>query len=395
MRAAIKEMGMATATSGTAAVEVRALVKRFQRVNKGGEVIPVNNVSLDVAEGEMVVLLGPSGCGKTTLLRCVAGLEKPESGSITIGGKEVYNSDRGVFLPPEKRPISMIFQSYALWPHLLVEQNIAYPLECQGLSKAEIKERVGAVVAMVGLEGLERQYPGQLSGGQQQRVALARSVVADAKVVLFDEPLSNVDAKVRASLRIGLAQMQDKLKFSALYVTHDQIEAMELADRIAVINNGVIEQLGGAHEIYERPHNLYVANFIGSTNSLKARVVGREGPDLIVLETPIGTAHVQERNFTPDALRGHERDTEAMFVSRPERWRIVADDEVGGVNCWRGIIETTLYAGSHTEYVVRIADETVLVWSASGEIRVAGDSVWLSVLPSSAFVLLPSSGVAA
>lgn len=387
---------MADATSGNAAVEVRSLVKRFQRANKGGEVIPVNNVSLEVAEGEMVVLLGPSGCGKTTLLRCVAGLEKPDSGGISIGGKQVYDSSLGLFLPPEKRPISMIFQSYALWPHMLVEQNIAYPLESEGrLSKSEIKERVSEVVAMVGLEGLERQFPGQLSGGQQQRVALARSVVADAKVVLFDEPLSNVDAKVRASLRIGLAQMQDRLKFSALYVTHDQIEAMELADRIAVINNGVIEQLGGSHEIYERPQNLYVATFIGSANSLVSRVVGREGSDIIVLDTPIGTAHVRERSFTPDALRGNDRDTEAVFVSRPERWQIAEEDEAGGVNCWRGTIETILYSGSHTEYVVRIADETVLVWSAAGQTHQSGDSVWLSVDPSSAFVLPPSDGAAA
>ena len=205
----------------TPRIQISNVTKRFRRA--GGKVIvPVDNISLTVDENELVVLLGPSGCGKTTLLRCVAGLERPDEGEIIVDGRVVFSSAKGIFVPPDQRRISMIFQSYALWPHMTVAQNVGYPLEGRKLSKAEIGERVSRALELVGIGGLEAQYPGRISGGQQQRVALARALVSNSSVVLFDEPLSNVDAQVRSQLRFELKRMQRQIVYSALYFTHDQ-----------------------------------------------------------------------------------------------------------------------------------------------------------------------------
>ncbi|HTM76427.1 MAG TPA: ABC transporter ATP-binding protein [Devosia sp.] len=230
-------------------IRVRNLIKSFRRQGGGGEVIPVNAVSLDVAADEMLVLLGPSGCGKTTLLRCIAGLERPDSGEIFINDEPVYSSEKGIFLPPDKRPISMVFQSYALWPHMTLFENVAYPLRARNVKGDDIRRRTLETLDVVGLAALANQYPGQISGGQQQRVALARAVVSQTGVVLFDEPLSNVDARVREQLRLEIRRMQRAFGFSGLYVTHDQSEAMAVADRIAVLNDGHMEQIGTPEDV--------------------------------------------------------------------------------------------------------------------------------------------------
>src|SRR5690606_21791699 len=262
-----------------AVVAITGLHKRFRR-GDGSVVRAIDDVTLSVGRGELVVLLGPSGCGKTTLLRSIAGLEQPDSGEITVSGTTQYSSERGLDVPPERRNISMIFQSYALWPHMTVFDNVAYPLQSRRSrrpAKDELRRRVREALTLVGVPELERQYHSQMSGGQQQRVALARALVSNDEVVLFDEPLSNVDAKVREQLRLELLAMQRSLGFSAVCGTHDQAAAMELAHRIAVIDTGRVAQIGTPQEIYLRPATRYVANFIGASNEVVGRVEAVDG----------------------------------------------------------------------------------------------------------------------
>ena len=235
------------------------------------EVRAVDDFSLEVERGELVTLLGPSGCGKTTSLRILAGFELPTSGDVYIEGQKM------TYVPPQKRPTSMVFQSYGLFPHMTVFENVAYGLKVRRVPKQEIKKRVAEVLALVGLQGLEDRGVGQLSGGQQQRVALCRAIVVQPKVLLFDEPLSNLDAKLRKGTREQIRRIQKELGITSLYVTHDQAEAMSISDRIAVMNAGRLQQLGTAEEIYARPANRFVADFIGEANFLPGTVVGGEG----------------------------------------------------------------------------------------------------------------------
>src|SRR5712691_1559894 len=258
-----------------AEVEVREIRKTF------GAAPAVDGVSLVCRDGEYLVLLGPSGCGKTTLLRMIAGLEQPSAGDILIGGKSVKG------LPPRARKIAMVFQSYALYPHKKVEQNISFPLEAQGLGKEERAERVQWAAALLGIDHLLQRKPRQLSGGERQRVALARAIVREPQVFLLDEPLSNLDAKLRASARLELKQFQQRLGVSTIYVTHDQVEAMGLGDRIAVLNRGRLQQVGAPNDIYHEPANVFVATFVGSPpmNLLErdGKIIGF-GPENIELE---------------------------------------------------------------------------------------------------------------
>ena len=229
----------------------------------------IDTFNAEIKDGEFITLLGPSGCGKTTLLRMIAGFRKPSTGSISIDGKIV--SDDTTFVPPEKRGIGMVFQTYAVWPHMNVFDNVAYPLKIQKLKKDEIKKRVGAILEIVHLSQYEKRMPSQLSGGQQQRVALGRALVAEPKLLLLDEPLSNLDAKLRESMRFEIKDIQKKLGITVVYVTHDQVEAMTMSDRVFLINNGVVQQVGSPLEIYRNPVNQFVANFVGKANFLKGK----------------------------------------------------------------------------------------------------------------------------
>ena len=270
-------------TAGSS-VEVIGVTKTFTRAS-GERIKPLDNISLSVAPREILVLLGPSGCGKTTLLRCIAGLEKPSEGEIRIHGESVYSASTGRDVPPERRSLGMIFQSYALWPHLTVAQNIEYPLVYQRkrISRGERRERVQNAMNLVGIPDVARQYPGQLSGGQQQRVALARALIAESDVILFDEPLSNVDAKVREELRRELLELQRRVGFTAIYVTHDQVEAMELSDNIVVLRSGRVEQSDSPQGTYLRPRTRYVAHFIGTANELDGEVTMVDGNRATIL----------------------------------------------------------------------------------------------------------------
>ena len=267
---------------------IKELVKEYQTGQ--GEVAALRGISLDIAGGAFCVLLGPSGCGKTTTLRCVAGLEQPDAGEIVIAGTVVTSPQRNICVPPEERGIGMIFQSYAIWPHLNVFQNVALPLQYRErkLSRADLKTRVGEALELVRLQGLEQRRATELSGGQQQRVALARSFACKPKVLLMDEPLSNLDAKLREEMRSEIKQMTSALGSTVLYVTHDQAEALVVGDVVAVMRAGMILQRGSPQDLYSRPETLEVAEFLGEMNFIQGRKVSGElrGPHLV--ETRLG-----------------------------------------------------------------------------------------------------------
>jgi iron(III) transport system ATP-binding protein len=242
-----------------------------------GGVVVVDDLDLEIKDGELVSLLGPSGCGKTTTLRCIAGLESPERGEIKAGETVLVSSARGIEAPPERRNIGMVFQSYALWPHMTVYGNVAYPLRCRRVRKAELRRRVRDAVELVGLGHMLDRSVAKLSGGQQQRVALARALVAEPRMLLFDEPLSNLDAALRATMRTEIRSLHNRLGRTSVYVTHDHLEALTVSDRIGVMNGGKIEQLGTPREVYSAPRTRFVAEFVGYENILEATVAGRRG----------------------------------------------------------------------------------------------------------------------
>ena len=254
----------------TGRLELRDVVKVFS--NRGKDVYAVHGVSLDIAPGEFVTLLGPSGCGKTTTLRMIAGFEDTTSGQVVLDGQNM------VSLPPNKRPMSMVFQSYALFPHLSVRENIAYGLKLRHTKPEEIREQVEIALTSMNLNSLADRAPNELSGGQQQRVALARAMVMRPKVLLFDEPLSNLDAKLRVRMRLEIRRLQQRMGITSIYVTHDQAEAMTMSDRIVVMNAGTIEQVATPEEIYRRPASVFVADFIGRANFLAQRRIHAEHP---------------------------------------------------------------------------------------------------------------------
>lgn len=258
-------------STNAVSVELRHLIKRFPAYGKNEEFTAVNNVNLTVAPGEMATLLGPSGCGKTTVLRMLSGFEIPTSGSIVLDGRDVTK------LPPNKRNVGMMFQSYALFPHLSVYENVAYGLRLKRLPESEIKERVGDVLELMQISEYAKRMPNQISGGQQQRVALARAVVTEPSVLLFDEPLSNLDAKLREYMRDELRKIQQRVGITSVYVTHDQSEAMAISDKVVIMQHGEIEQVGTARGIYAEPVNQFVANFMGKSDFAAAQDVSISG----------------------------------------------------------------------------------------------------------------------
>ena len=310
------------------------------RVSKayGGGVRAVDDLSLHVREGEFLFLLGPSGCGKTTTLRMVAGFVKPDSGTIAIGGREISR------VPPYERDLGMVFQSYALFPHMTVAENVAFGLRMRRATKAEIARRVAEAVNLVELDGLEARYPRQLSGGQQQRVALARAIVIQPKALLLDEPLSNLDAKLRQQMRLELKSLQTRLGVTTIFVTHDQEEALVMADRIAVMRAGRIEQLGTPTELYERPARRFVAHFIGESNFLPGVLAERLADGRAILRVGDGLS-VTGRCAEPIAA-----GQPATAAIRPERIEIGAANGHG----IRGTVEQVIYLGALVRYKVAL-----------------------------------------
>ena len=325
-------------------VRATGLVKTF------GSVVAVNDLSFEAKAGEFLTLLGPSGCGKTTTLRLVAGLERPDRGEIEVGGRPLSSAGSGLFVPPERRGMGMVFQSYAIWPHMTVFENVAFPLQELRLPRAEIRERVMAMLRTVGLGDLHARPAPMLSGGQQQRVALARALVSNPQVLLLDEPLSNLDARLREEMRFELREMQAKLGITSIFVTHDQAEAMTLSDRIVVMNAGRIEQEGSPEEVYQRPSTRFVMDFLGRANHLPARISKGDDGSLV--------AEVEDSGCSmPVAGSGTWNvGQEVLLAFRPEAVEARAAERDGE---WVGVVRASLYVSGHVEYVVEMGKFTV------------------------------------
>ena len=332
-----------------ATLELHGVVKRF------GGVPVVDGVDLTIPDGAFVALLGPSGCGKTTLLRLIAGFLPPDAGEIAVGGKRL--SAPGAVVPPERRGMSMIFQSYALWPHMTVEQNVAYGLRLRGIARDDAARRVATICAAVKLDTLMKRYPGELSGGQQQRVALARSLVVEPQTLLLDEPLSNLDANLREEMRFEIRRLHDEFRYTTVYVTHDQGEAMATADLIVVLRDGHVEQIGTPEDVYGRPRSEFVARFVGGANVLPGRFAGLDAPFSIRLE-----------------------DVGLFPAAAPN-----------GVASVEGTVVRRVFLGSARDYVVETGGELVRITTAPQIDVQPGARVWLAFPPERCHRLEPIS----
>lgn len=375
---------ISVADNALSGIHGKAASVQFQQVSKvyGTDVRAVDAVSLNVEAGELVTLLGPSGCGKTTTLRMIAGLEMATTGKILIGGHDVTQ------LPATDRDVSMVFQSYALFPHMSVMENVSYGLKISKLKKSEVIERAQHGLELVGLAGYGNRLPSELSGGQQQRVAVARALVLEPQVLLFDEPLSNLDAKLRRQVRDDIRDIQTKLGLTVVYVTHDQEEALAVSDRIIVMNNAVIAQVGTPRELYDSPVDEFVADFIGEANLLDATVLAVENglADVVLGSKPDGTAGSDVRQMRITTAARTDKTGPARIAIRPGRVRILPVDTD---NTLAGVIDKSTYVGSHMEYRVVTSIGTVFVVADAEADYQMGDDVGVGFMDKGP-VLLPA-----
>src|SRR5436190_7925242 len=344
-----------------ASVELRGLTKRY------GLHPAVDNVSLRIDHGQLVCLLGPSGCGKTTTLRLIAGFLEPSDGEITVGDRVVSSSERT--LPPEQRKMSMIFQSYALWPHMTVTENIVYGLRLRKLDRELIAKKLQAILQTTKLEALAQRYPGELSGGQQQRVALARALIVEPETLLLDEPLSNLDANLREEMRFEIRRLHDEYRYTTVYVTHDQSEAMTTADIIAVMNAGKIEQAGSPEEIYDRPRSEFVARFIGSSNVIKGSALDGNHISFAGATLQVTGAQLTPGQSAAVAIRQHDIQ---LSTEAPQRLE----------NVVKATVTRQVFLGASRDYMVETSDGTTLriVTGATAAVP-RGTEVWLTLPP--------------
>jgi ABC-type Fe3+/spermidine/putrescine transport system ATPase subunit len=351
-------------------VEVERLVMSF------GAVQAVRGISFGVAPGPTVTLLGPSGCGKTTTLRCIAGLEMPTAGRITVGEQVVYDDARGVFIEPERRNIGMVFQSYAIWPHMTVGGNVSFPLTISGVPKREAQERTQRVLALVGLGELHARSAADLSGGQQQRVALARALVHEPRVVLFDEPLSNLDANLRERMRTELQLLQARLGFTAIFVTHDQEEALSLSDHIVIMNRGLIEQTGTPQQIFQNPATAFTARFLGYSNAFRGRVavVGEAGSIRADLG---GGRNLSARWRSPSPPR---QGDECTIAFRADRVMLKPANSPAD-NALPGVVETVAFLGTRFDYTITAGDLLVQAEDPVDHPVARGEAVSVAIAP--------------
>jgi spermidine/putrescine ABC transporter ATP-binding subunit len=353
------------------ALHLENITKRY------GKLKAVDNLSLEVQDGELLTLLGPSGCGKTTVLRCVSGFVRPDGGEIYLGDRKITE------IPTEKRGIGLVFQNYALWPHMTVFDNLAFGLQIKRLSKDEIKQKVEGTLGLVQLGGLEDRFPRQLSGGQQQRVALARALVLEPNILLLDEPLSNLDALLREQMRFEIAQIHKHAGITTIYVTHDQTEAMVISDRIAVMEKGRIMQLGNPLEIYSKPANKFVAGFMGTTNFIHGKVAGLDR-DYTVVATDDGLTFLG---------RGHglEKGQEVDVAIRPESIKFLSSEEAKAVQREPNIHETEVsrasYVGELVDYQLKIKSHLIRARGEVGTPHKVGERVAIKLDPDQLAVL--------
>jgi len=331
-----------------------------------GTVHSVDGVSLSVEKGEFICLLGPSGCGKTTTLRMIAGFIEPDAGEIRAGGKTI--SSAGAVVPPERRNMSMIFQSYAVWPHMTVRQNVAYGLKMKSVPQAERDARTDAILKATKLFGEAERYPSELSGGQQQRVALARALAPNPDILLLDEPLSNLDANLRGDMRLEIRRLHGEFHTTSIYVTHDQVEAMTMADRIVVMNAGRIEQIGTPEEVYDRPNSRFVARFLGGSNVIEGRHVSGRRVEVAGHALEVGDGELADPGReTGVCVKTHDVE-------------LLTDAREGGDNTLPGVVRSHAYLGSHRDYVIDIGQD-VFVAAPAALVVPAGAKVHLKFRP--------------
>lgn len=347
-------------------VRLEGLTKRF------GKTVAIENINLEIEDGEILTFLGPSGCGKTTTLRCIAGLLLPDEGDVYLGDERVTD------LPPEKRKLGLVFQNYALWPHMTVFQNLAFGLELRRVPKAEIWRRMEDALALVRLSGLHERYPRQLSGGQQQRVALARALVLEPKLLLLDEPLSNLDAQLREEMRFELRELQKNLGITSVYVTHDQAEALVLSDRIAILQAGRLVQVAPPSEIYSRPGNRFVAGFVGLSSFMEGTVVQlTETPGQVIVKTEDGI-EIRAR------ADGHQLHQTVTVAIRPEHIQVHAHrtaEAASQLNILQGTVQRSAYLGDVIDYRVQVGQWVLRTHTDTDMVLREGDSVFLTVAP--------------
>ncbi len=356
-------------------IEIQNLFKRFK------DVVAINRIELEVKQGEMLTLLGPSGCGKTTTLRCIAGLEKPDEGDIVIDGQPMLSQG---FVQPSKRGIGMVFQNYAVWPHMKVYNNIVYGLKIQKMSRQQINEKAQKILELVGLSGLEDRYPGQLSGGQQQRVALARALVGNPKVLLLDEPLSNLDAKLREELRFEIKSLVRRMGITSVYVTHDQAEAMVISDRIVVMNSGNVVQIGTPQEIYAKPANRFVADFIGTMNFMSGEVVKvLEDTDAVHVRTEFSEKMLCKTSDSAAAAPG----TKVYASIRPEDVEVFSEPPQARENVFKGTIAHKAYLGNFLFFFVSVKDTMIRVQVPHHLPQEEGQELYLFLNPQKCMIL--------
>ena len=348
-------------------LDVRNLIKQFS-VRDAPSVHAVDDVSFTVEQGEFFTLLGPSGCGKTTTLRCVAGLERPQSGTIHLRGRAVFDASERVFVAPNRRNIGMVFQSYAIWPHLTVFNNVAFPLKAAGQRNLRaLRDKVERALNLVGLGGFEERPATQLSGGQQQRVALARALVKEPDLLLLDEPLSNLDTKLRERMRSELKRLQRELGITTLYVTHDQMEGILLSDRIAVMKSGRILQLGKPDDVYQRPNDEFVADFMGSTNLLSGILRSEvHAPAIAVVETDIGPIFC---SFAARVAAG----SQVIISVRPENIKVARETRPDEHNWFEGRVKERSYYMGMVEYTIDVRGCELRARSAADGAELNGD----------------------
>jgi spermidine/putrescine transport system ATP-binding protein len=360
------------------AIELVGLVKSF---TSHGEVVQaVKGIDMQIAEGEFFSMLGPSGCGKTTTMRMIAGFDEPTAGDVFLNGRNV------VGVPPNKRDVNMVFQSYALFPHMSVAENVAFGLKRKGVAKDEVSRRVGEMLDIVGLTGREKRRPKELSGGQQQRVALARALVNNPRALLLDEPLAALDLKLRQAMQVELKRIQREVGITFVFVTHDQGEALTMSDRIAVMNDGVVEQLGNPREIYERPSSKFVAGFIGTSNLFSGTVSAVVGTDAVISYGP------DERLVIPVSAGRFSEGSEVEMTVRPEKIEITVESPHGNGSAVRGTVTEVVYLGTATNYNIKTstgADVVVFTQNATSadDIAARGDSIWLSWEPRHSYAI--------